>query len=387
MKQFKLFRPVLATNGTLTFLTDIDVDFQDTPITGSRPIPSILGCVWDTEFGTTGLWGAGLEVVKQWTSPDEYMGYLRRGKVKIADHAPHGAVDVERLRVRSGRAGRMIVFAVEPLGKAWDEMVKLAAQHWNETQGYRHASRSTRFRALQPVREGRLVPAVHRAGRGPDGRLRRGLHRALHAHAADDRDRGHLVPASRIPQGLERAQVLQVHGGECVKRGAEEVSLTVPEGIGTGVLCERIGYKADAAANPGKYATFSPVAPVSTSPLARGPATPPPATTPPPGASPLTAPVAAQPNPVAAPTAAPVAPPAVTPPAATAPNPLAAPTDPGLALGTSNNPGTGTGVTKPGAITNPGALFQGGGYRISNEYSPNAPSDLVTNALMRRRSY
>lgn len=32
----------------------------------------------------------------------------------------------------------MIAFAVEPLAKCWDEMVALAAHHWQETEGYRH---------------------------------------------------------------------------------------------------------------------------------------------------------------------------------------------------------------------------------------------------------
>lgn len=32
----------------------------------------------------------------------------------------------------------MIAFAVEPLSVCWDEMVKLASEHWKETEGYRH---------------------------------------------------------------------------------------------------------------------------------------------------------------------------------------------------------------------------------------------------------
>lgn len=86
-KHFKMFRPVLATNGNLNFLTDIDVDFQDTPITGSATYVVTSGAQWDVDNWDESYWAAGLEVLKNWTSPDEYQGYCASGKVKIATNS------------------------------------------------------------------------------------------------------------------------------------------------------------------------------------------------------------------------------------------------------------------------------------------------------------
>lgn len=86
-KQFKMFRPVLAVNGSLSFLTDIDVDFNDTPITGSATYTVTSGAKWDTDNWDAAYWAAGLEVVKQWTSPSEWQGYAASGKIKIATNS------------------------------------------------------------------------------------------------------------------------------------------------------------------------------------------------------------------------------------------------------------------------------------------------------------
>lgn len=86
-KRFKMFRPVLAVNGPLSFLTDIDVDFQDTPITGSATYTVTSGGQWDVGLWDQAFWAAGLEVVKQWTSPDEWQGYCASGKIKIATNS------------------------------------------------------------------------------------------------------------------------------------------------------------------------------------------------------------------------------------------------------------------------------------------------------------
>lgn len=86
-KLFKMFRPVLAVNGPLSFLTDIDVDFQDTPITGSATYTVTSGGQWDVDDWDEAYWASGLEVVKQWTSPDEWEGYCASGKIKIATNS------------------------------------------------------------------------------------------------------------------------------------------------------------------------------------------------------------------------------------------------------------------------------------------------------------
>jgi hypothetical protein len=86
-KHFVMFRPVLAVNGPLSFLTDIDVDYRDTTITGTATYSVTSGAQWDVDDFDEGYWASGLEVVKDWTSPDEYSGSCASGKVKIATNS------------------------------------------------------------------------------------------------------------------------------------------------------------------------------------------------------------------------------------------------------------------------------------------------------------
>lgn len=83
-KRFSLFRPVLAVNGNLSFLTDIDVDFHDEQITGTATYTVSSGGVWDSAVWDASYWGGGLDVVKNWTSPSEWTGYSAAGKIKIS---------------------------------------------------------------------------------------------------------------------------------------------------------------------------------------------------------------------------------------------------------------------------------------------------------------
>lgn len=137
-----------------------------------------------------------------------------------------------------------MIFAVENLADCWDEVVELAGRHWRETQAYRHAQpfnpqfeRYNQYAAagwyLQfTVRDqGRLV--------GYGGAY---IVPSMHTQRViATEDTWYLLPEYR--KGWTALKFFKFMEAECVKRGAEEVSLTVPEGIGTGVLCERIGYK------------------------------------------------------------------------------------------------------------------------------------------------
>ena len=82
-KRINMFRPVLATNGYVSLLTDIDVDFNDTEITGTETYSVVSGARWDFGDWDEVYWAAGIEVVKEWTSPDENLGYCASGKIKI----------------------------------------------------------------------------------------------------------------------------------------------------------------------------------------------------------------------------------------------------------------------------------------------------------------
>lgn len=83
-KRFSMFRPVLAVNGNISFLTDIDIDFQDNPITGTASYTVSGGAVWDSSLWDGSYWAGGLDVVKNWTSPAEWTGYSAAGKIQIS---------------------------------------------------------------------------------------------------------------------------------------------------------------------------------------------------------------------------------------------------------------------------------------------------------------
>lgn len=86
-KQFKLFRPLLAVNGTISFLTGLDVDFNDTTIEGSATYSVTAGAQWDVSNWDEAYWAATLQITKEWTSPQENLGYAAAGKLKVATNA------------------------------------------------------------------------------------------------------------------------------------------------------------------------------------------------------------------------------------------------------------------------------------------------------------
>ncbi len=86
IKQFKMFKPVLAVNGNISFLTDVDVDFNSNPITGTATYDVVSGALWDSAIWDNFSWASGLEVVQQWTSPSAYQGRCAAGKIKITSN-------------------------------------------------------------------------------------------------------------------------------------------------------------------------------------------------------------------------------------------------------------------------------------------------------------
>lgn len=82
-KHFDMFQPVMAVNGTFSYLTDIDVDFRDNEINGVATYTSASRATWDTDLWDACSWSGGLEIVKEWTSPTENVGFCAAGKLKI----------------------------------------------------------------------------------------------------------------------------------------------------------------------------------------------------------------------------------------------------------------------------------------------------------------
>jgi len=83
-KRFGMYRPVLRANGSISFLTDIDVDFKDDAINGIATYTSASASVYGTGTYGTAIYGGELEIIRQWTSPNENIGFCAAGKVKIS---------------------------------------------------------------------------------------------------------------------------------------------------------------------------------------------------------------------------------------------------------------------------------------------------------------
>ena len=89
-KRFMLYRPVFSISGNVSFLTDIDVDFADTEMTGTASYSVTAGAVWDASNWDEAYWAQGLDVVKQWTSPQEWTGYCAASKLKLTSNSLSG---------------------------------------------------------------------------------------------------------------------------------------------------------------------------------------------------------------------------------------------------------------------------------------------------------
>lgn len=86
-KHFTMFKPLLNVNGSLSFLTDFDVDFKDAPMLDSATYTVVAGAQWDVSNWDESYWAAGLEIVGRWTSPDEGVGIYGSAKLKIATNS------------------------------------------------------------------------------------------------------------------------------------------------------------------------------------------------------------------------------------------------------------------------------------------------------------
>ena len=83
-KDFKMFRPVLSVNGSLNFLIDLDIDFEDKAIIGAASYSINTSGTWDVANWDEAYWSSGLQIVKNWQSPTAWTGYCAAGKLKIA---------------------------------------------------------------------------------------------------------------------------------------------------------------------------------------------------------------------------------------------------------------------------------------------------------------
>lgn len=86
-KRATLYRPILQTNGPLTYLTGLDVDFKDTNNAAEATYSVTSGAQWDVSLWDVGYWAANLDIVRQWNSPQENLGTWIAGKLKISTNS------------------------------------------------------------------------------------------------------------------------------------------------------------------------------------------------------------------------------------------------------------------------------------------------------------
>ncbi len=86
-KQCALYRPILQVNGSLSYLTGMDVDFKDTEIVGTASYTVTTGAQWDVDNWDEAFWSANLDIVRQWQGPKENIGTWFAAKVKIATNS------------------------------------------------------------------------------------------------------------------------------------------------------------------------------------------------------------------------------------------------------------------------------------------------------------
>lgn len=86
-KRATLYRPILQVNGSVSYLTGIDVDFRDTNIVAEATYAVTSGAQFDVSKFDEDYWAANLDIVRQWSSPQENVGTWFAGKLKISTNA------------------------------------------------------------------------------------------------------------------------------------------------------------------------------------------------------------------------------------------------------------------------------------------------------------
>lgn len=86
-KQWGLFRPFLRVNGAINFSIGVAVDFDPAPTLSTATYSVVSGAVWDQSRWDQAFWAAGLEVVKDWRTPEARVGQYGSGLLKIATNS------------------------------------------------------------------------------------------------------------------------------------------------------------------------------------------------------------------------------------------------------------------------------------------------------------
>lgn len=82
-KRFTFFRPMLRANGSITYYANLDIDFSDNVIVGTITFTASASSTWDNAKWNSGTWSNALQVIRQWCSPTNNVGYSASGGIKV----------------------------------------------------------------------------------------------------------------------------------------------------------------------------------------------------------------------------------------------------------------------------------------------------------------
>lgn len=89
-KHCKLFMPILTVNGSLSYATDVDVDFEDEAMTGLTSFSTGGASVWGTALWGSSTWAASTFLIRKWGAPSSWEGRWLSGKLKIEENSITG---------------------------------------------------------------------------------------------------------------------------------------------------------------------------------------------------------------------------------------------------------------------------------------------------------
>jgi hypothetical protein len=137
----------------------------------------------------------------------------------------------------------MLTFAIEPLEQAWNEMIMLAHQHWNETQQYRHSQPfSPSFdRYNQYAKAGWFILFTARDNGKMVGYAGVYLTPSMHTQQLIcTEDTWYLTPEYR--KGWNAVRFFKFMENTVREKGAIEICLTAPHTTKAGKIHEYLGY-------------------------------------------------------------------------------------------------------------------------------------------------
>jgi hypothetical protein len=86
-KQPSFFRPMLRVSGPMDYSQGLAVDFDPYPGLTTATYSTVSGAIWDQGLWDQVYWAAGLEVVRDWRTPECKPGEYLAGLVKVATNS------------------------------------------------------------------------------------------------------------------------------------------------------------------------------------------------------------------------------------------------------------------------------------------------------------